>query len=61
MATQIVKVGSQQNIPTKEFVCDTMTDMAFIKTGPLPMGSTCLVIEGTKVFILSGDKVWKQM
>ena len=45
---------------TKEFLCDTIADVETLPIDITP-GSTALVIEGAKVFILSNDHEWKEI
>lgn len=45
---------------TKEFLCDTLADVESLPIDITP-GSTALVIEGSKVFILNNEHEWKEL
>lgn len=44
----------------KEFVCDTVADIDELPIDIAP-GSTALVIDGTKVFMLNNQHEWKEL
>jgi hypothetical protein len=45
---------------TKEFLCDTIADVENLPID-ITVGSTALVIEGSKVFILNNKKEWVEI
>lgn len=45
---------------TKEFLCDTLADVDLLPIDITP-GSTALVVEGAKVFILNNKHEWKEL
>lgn len=44
-----------------EFVADTRSDIDIIPADNWEMGSTCLVIEDSSVWILGSDKKWHEI
>lgn len=42
-----------------EFIADTEADMADVPTKNCAIGSTCLVIETSNVYMLNNDREWK--
>ena len=44
-----------------EFVADTRSDIDAIPVDNWEMGSTCLVIEDSSVWILGSDKKWHEI
>jgi hypothetical protein len=44
-----------------EFTADTRADIDTIPTESWEMGSTCLVIEDSSVWILGSDKKWHEL
>lgn len=44
-----------------EFVADTRADIDNVPTDIGQMGSTCLVIEDSSVWILDSDKKWHEL
>ena len=53
MAVQLTKIGNSPNVPAKEFICDTVEDIA--KLPNAPMVSVCLCLGDKKVYIKGGD------
>ena len=45
----------------EEFIADTIEDLELLPTDAAYAGSTCLVIEGSKVFILNTEGEWKEI
>ena len=61
MAAIMTKRGSQDNIITYEFMCDTVADLANIEPKYITMGSVAIVIEGEsglEVYMANSKKQW---
>lgn len=61
MAAIMTKRGSQDNIITYEFMCDTVADLATIEPKYITMGSVAIVIEGEsglEVYMANSKKQW---
>ena len=61
MAAIMTKRGSQDNVITYEFMCDTAADLATIEPKYITMGSVAIVIEGEsglEVYMANSKKQW---
>ena len=59
MACIMTKRGSQDNVVTYEFVCDSVADMAQIENRYVTLGSTCIVLDGgLEVYMANSKKEW---
>lgn len=61
MAHIMTKCGSQDNVVTYEYICDTTADMLNIDPHYINLGSTCTVLNGTagiEVYIATSEKEW---
>ena len=62
MAYAMTKCGSQDNVITYEFICDTLTDMNAIENKYRTLGSIAIVLEGDsgglEVYIANSSKQW---
>lgn len=59
----MIKIISQNGdtaYEVKDFVCDTMEDIEKLPKN-CGMGSTCLVISESRVFMLNGNKEWSEI
>ena len=61
MAFSLIQEGSQSNIPTRTYICDSDEDVAMLPTDIQP-GSTAIVV-GTSliVYVLNNAKQWKKV
>ena len=63
MANIMIKRGSEDNVLTYEFMCDTTADMADIDSHYITLGSTCIVLqgesEGLEIYIANTNKEWE--
>lgn len=55
-----IKESGKEKYNVTEFVCDTIDDIKDLPTA-VEVGSTALVVEGTKVFMLNNNKEWKEI
>lgn len=66
MERQVVKMYSvmKENNSTQygltQYVCDTEADIKSLPTTARP-GSTCILIEGARVFMLTVNRQWKEL
>lgn len=59
MAYDILKQGDHVTAYLKEFVVDKVADVKTLPTFPnCAIGSNCLVIENSSVYILGNDNEW---
>ena len=56
----VIGNGGHTAYGIKEFVCDTIEDIDELPIDIAP-GSTALVIDGTKVFMLNNQHEWKEL
>lgn len=57
MAYSSIKQGAKEAPHVVEYVADTEADVANLPTH-VAAGSTCIVIEGTQVYMLNNEKTW---
>lgn len=60
MAYRVYKQNDNISAYVTEFVADTEADIANLPTTVYP-GSTCIVAENAKVFILNASKQWVEL
>lgn len=58
MAAVMTKRGSQDNVATYEFFCDTEEDLNNIDPQYITMGSVAVIIDGFEVYIANSKKEW---
>ena len=61
MAQVMTKRGSQDNVATYEFVCDTAADLTTIEPQYITLGSVAIVLEGEggiEVYMANSQKQW---
>ena len=58
MASVMTKRGSQDNVVTYEFFCDTEEDLNNIDPRYITMGSVAVIIDGFEVYIANSKKEW---
>lgn len=61
MAQIITKRGSQDNVVTYEFVCDSTADLQAIEPEYIILGSVAIVIQGDsglEVYMANSKKEW---
>jgi hypothetical protein len=65
MAYAMTKCGSQDNIITYEFMCDTTADMNKIENKYRTIGTVAIVLQGEsdglEVYIAGSDKKWNSL
>lgn len=65
MAYALTKRGSQDNVITYEFICDTAADLAKIETEYRTLGSIAIILQGEgdsmEVYICGSDHQWKSL
>ena len=62
MAYNIISQGNNKTAYLKEFVVDTESEIAELPTFPkTAIGSNCLVIETSNVYILGNDNEWHKL
>lgn len=57
---KITKQGDTNQYNLVEYVCDLLTDVQDLPTTVAP-GSTAIIIENTSVWMLSPEKIWKEL
>lgn len=59
----MIKQNDNVSAYVTEFVADTVADVALLPTTPDKVypGSTCLVAEGSKVFVLNASRQWVEL
>ena len=55
---RITAQGNTKEYGVIEFVADTDADLTKIDTSTCSMGSTCLIVETSSVYMLGGDGQW---
>lgn len=60
MAYTINKNGDNTQSSMVELTVDSVSDIETLPTTYLP-GSTCVVIDGTMVYMLGNDRVWHEL
>ena len=50
---QLTKIGNSPNVPTKEYICDHLTDIKQLPNSPA--GSTALCLEDKSVWVKGSD------
>ena len=55
-----IKESGKVKYNVTEFICDTIEDIKDLPT-TVEVGSTALVVEETKVFMLNNNKEWKEI
>jgi hypothetical protein len=61
MAQIMTKRGSQDNVVTYEFVCDSTADLQAIEPEYVTLGSVAIVIQGDsglEVYMANSEKEW---
>lgn len=61
MAYIMTKHGTQDNVPTNEFICDTPSDLDKINSKEITLGSVAIVLKGDagfEVYMATSDKEW---
>jgi hypothetical protein len=58
MSIQLTKIGNSPNVPTKDFVCDTLADVE--KLPNAPMGSTAFCLEDKSAY-MKGSEGWVKL
>lgn len=53
----LTKVGMASNTPTREYVCDTASDVANLPSN-VPAGSAALVIATGDVYVCNSQGTW---
>lgn len=65
MAYAMTKCGSQDNVITYEFICDTMSDMNAIENKYRTLGTVAIVLsgesEGLEVYIAGSNREWNSL
>lgn len=65
MAVIMTKRGSQDNIITYEYYCDTIKDRANIDPSNVTLGSVCIVVEGQsgglEAYVANSNGEWKEV
>lgn len=56
----MIKQGGDEIAYVKDFVADTIADIASLPTNCAP-GSSCFVIENSSVWMLNGSNVWQEI
>lgn len=56
----MIKQGGDEVAYVKEFIANTIADIASLPTNCAP-GSSCLVIEDSSVWILDGNNEWQPL
>lgn len=55
-----IKESGKEKYNVTEFICDTIDDIENLPT-TVEVGSTAIVIKGTRVFILNNGKEWEEI
>ena len=61
MAHVMTKNGTESNVNTYEYICDTTADLANIDSRYITLGSTAIVLEGDaglEVYMANSSKQW---
>ena len=59
MACIMTKRGSQDNIVTNEFVCDSYEDLQTIEPRYVTLGSVAIILDGgLEVYMANSNKEW---
>ena len=64
MAYAMTKHGTQDNVITNEFICDTADDLDLIEKADITLGSVAVVLHGDagiEVYIADSAKEWINM
>ena len=62
MAYNIISQGNNKTAYLKEFVVDTESEISELPTFPkTAIGSNCLVIETSDVYMLGNDNTWHKL
>ena len=56
----IIKQGGDEIAYVKEFVADTIADIASLPTNCAP-GSSCFILENSSVWMLNSNNVWQEI
>ena len=60
MAYSTTAQGGAITYDVREFTCDTIADKDALPTD-CAVGSSCIVLENSSVWVLGSDKVWHQL
>lgn len=61
MSFTLIQEGSQSNIPTRTYICDSEGDVATLPTDICPGSAAIILGDSLIVYMLNNAKQWKKV